>query len=302
MENNTSFGVIKLELEPDKSNAEICGEHLRLFNHLGTLVLGEANMTNYANDTPSITLCYLSTLKHYYKLAPEDRLSLRRQCEEKSIQNGVDNRMIVVYKNATTTPVKDEKTGKMQVQGGVPLYNDIIGFVCYYESNEKSLLYVSHLYICHAHRRQGICRHILSTVVREATTPRPLLVISEVPLTEAALRLFFACGFDVRGSPSSTLPAQERLALSGELTTLMRRARQCESLVALIDANYYKALVDAEYNTLRMVYLAWQCHWCGEKSDTLSYCTGCRSVLYCSQKCQKEAWRTHKLNCNDKRV
>ena len=38
------------------------------------------------------------------------------------------------------------------------------------------------------------------------------------------------------------------------------------------------------------------CAVCG--GDAITMCSGCFSVAYCSQKCQKTHWATHKSQCS----
>ena len=38
------------------------------------------------------------------------------------------------------------------------------------------------------------------------------------------------------------------------------------------------------------------CAVCG--GDAITMCSGCFSVAYCSQKCQKSHWATHKAQCS----
>eukprot|EP00961_Rhodomonas_salina_P289727 3914677-Rhodomonas_salina.1 len=42
------------------------------------------------------------------------------------------------------------------------------------------------------------------------------------------------------------------------------------------------------------------CAKCGVRADgsvTVSFCSGCRSVAYCSKECQKADWKAHKAAC-----
>ena len=39
------------------------------------------------------------------------------------------------------------------------------------------------------------------------------------------------------------------------------------------------------------------CFWCGQKESKLSCCSQCCVTLYCSKRCQKKDWKTHKLIC-----
>eukprot|EP00639_Heterosigma_akashiwo_P010471 CAMPEP_0206369410 /NCGR_PEP_ID=MMETSP0294-20121207/5285_1 /ASSEMBLY_ACC=CAM_ASM_000327 /TAXON_ID=39354 /ORGANISM="Heterosigma akashiwo, Strain CCMP2393" /LENGTH=541 /DNA_ID=CAMNT_0053816169 /DNA_START=65 /DNA_END=1687 /DNA_ORIENTATION=- len=39
------------------------------------------------------------------------------------------------------------------------------------------------------------------------------------------------------------------------------------------------------------------CASCGQSKNLRVYCGGCRTISFCSMKCQKRAWKTHKLAC-----
>ena len=43
------------------------------------------------------------------------------------------------------------------------------------------------------------------------------------------------------------------------------------------------------------------CEECGARGD-LAQCAGCCQVFYCSQRCQKSHWRTHKSACKPYKV
>jgi len=38
------------------------------------------------------------------------------------------------------------------------------------------------------------------------------------------------------------------------------------------------------------------CAWCGESAELLN-CSGCHSVLYCNETCQRAHWKIHRLSC-----
>eukprot|EP00121_Abeoforma_whisleri_P014024 Awhi_evm1s12938 len=42
------------------------------------------------------------------------------------------------------------------------------------------------------------------------------------------------------------------------------------------------------------------CNTCGNMKDKLNACARCKDAFYCSRECQKEDWKTHKLNCQKK--
>lgn len=35
----------------------------------------------------------------------------------------------------------------------------------------------------------------------------------------------------------------------------------------------------------------------GQEDEDLRRCSGCRSAVYCSRKCQRDDWRVHKREC-----
>ena len=41
-----------------------------------------------------------------------------------------------------------------------------------------------------------------------------------------------------------------------------------------------------------------QCFMCGTEADTMKRCAGCRWARYCSEACQKEHWKSHKIACD----
>merc|ERR1712183_629500 len=55
--------------------------------------------------------------------------------------------------------------------------------------------------------------------------------------------------------------------------------------------------VEAEANTAFM-WSALQCDGCLRWSLVTRKCSGCRGVRYCSQDCQKDNWRIHKVLCS----
>jgi len=77
----------------------------------------------------------------------------------------------------------------------------------------------------------------------------------------------------------------------------------------LKDACFERALLPAEHTTLSDLK--------GQKPDTLqkcnyppcdktekkrrefSYCSACKSVVYCSTECQKKDWKLHKISCKN---
>ncbi|XP_021369225.1 uncharacterized protein LOC110460574 isoform X2 [Mizuhopecten yessoensis] len=42
-----------------------------------------------------------------------------------------------------------------------------------------------------------------------------------------------------------------------------------------------------------------KCLVCGEASETVKTCARCKKVDYCSKKCQRQDWKSHKLQCYD---
>jgi mitochondrial splicing suppressor protein 51 len=40
-----------------------------------------------------------------------------------------------------------------------------------------------------------------------------------------------------------------------------------------------------------------QCNKCGKELERLQRCSQCASVYYCSRECQKDHWKTHKIEC-----
>lgn len=42
------------------------------------------------------------------------------------------------------------------------------------------------------------------------------------------------------------------------------------------------------------------CNQTEQKLENFKLCSGCRCVFYCSEKCQKEDWKKHKIMCNIK--
>jgi hypothetical protein len=58
----------------------------------------------------------------------------------------------------------------------------------------------------------------------------------------------------------------------------------CYDVRVLINQNYYQHLKNKATNT---------CFVCG-KSENLKICHVCKSIAYCSKKCQLEFWDTHK--------
>ena len=40
-----------------------------------------------------------------------------------------------------------------------------------------------------------------------------------------------------------------------------------------------------------------RCGWCGDTREKMPACSGCRGAFYCNRRCQRKAWRGHKLRC-----
>jgi hypothetical protein len=44
-----------------------------------------------------------------------------------------------------------------------------------------------------------------------------------------------------------------------------------------------------------------QCFTCKKDNSELKKCSNCLSISYCSKECQRNDWKRHKLECEDKK-
>lgn len=44
-----------------------------------------------------------------------------------------------------------------------------------------------------------------------------------------------------------------------------------------------------------------KCHNCGVADRKFQYCSRCKVTAYCGKECQKEHWKTHKKQCENKK-
>lgn len=297
---DVTIGVIQVKLEPDTQDEKTRDELLHLFIYIVTQLCGK----DEREDTPDSAGYFIAMLHRYYKATPEQREGIRETLLKNGLQHGVDNRMIVIYKNATRTKVPVPDSDGFKIQGGMPTFNDIIGFVGYYQGGPLNpLVHIGYVFVAEAYRNQGICRHVLRTflesVSKDIGLDLPSLFTSDVIAMDKPLRLFLSCGFEFSRIPvrDSLLSVKSGRALGLEL----RSDIKVNGTGACLNPKYH-VLVDPVETTFRMVYMPWQCHQCFKKPESLHDCAKCHSVRYCSTECQKKAWVLHKSYCNDTRL
>ena len=58
-----------------------------------------------------------------------------------------------------------------------------------------------------------------------------------------------------------------------------------------------KTIVPVPLDAANKIPLQTHCSWCFEELGEILECIGCRSIRYCSKKCQLKHWKTHKSEC-----
>lgn len=306
----SSYALITVALNnpnvDTKSKEEIVDLLCQLLNIIGVP----------SDSVEKLQLRYINTIINYYTLSEDLKIGVNKKMKEASLV-AMDNRMCIMYKigDPLPTTLGVDKT----------IHNDIVGFMCYYynEKDQKSqIVVINHIFIKRGHRRQGLATRLINALqssfydtqisrssfihrMNNDSVTLPILFV-KVPMYKDSLQLFFNCGFEIARVNKITISLDQLEVYQKEVKDLVE-SHNMESIFFIPNHEslmYHEIALDRHMKySFQMLYIMECCYACKATTTSLSKCSKCKSVQYCSMECQKKDWKKgHKLVCSSARI